>query len=115
MAKHTEGSVMETGAESGDILIGIIPINLGLIIEVFEFQPAKQTKAQRIKGEFIVPDAGHGKNCCAFLPFVGKTTTADEFISKGRECFATMTYPVSTDNLRLCRQDEIKSDDQRRT
>jgi hypothetical protein len=98
-----------TGAPAGSRLIGCNPINEGAIIEVLTKQPSNQDKTSKIRGTFIVHEAGTGKFAEAFSIFLNQTTTADEFLAEGRrlgDIFARMTYPIWSHAFRLLKDPE---------
>ncbi len=60
MSTTQKGTVKETGASSGDVLIGIEPdANIGLAVEISASQP--QGEGGRIQGGFRVLDPGKGR------------------------------------------------------
>lgn len=80
MGKTKAGTVEETGAGAGDVLVGIEPRNRNLQIRVDADQPAD---GRRVKGSFEVLDAGNG-TYSEFIR-VGSYTNAAELIREVRE------------------------------
>jgi len=74
MAKPKLGTVMETGAPAGAVLIGIDDVNRGLRIRILKAQ--KPGHSGWIEIGFEVLDAGTGTYASALQPLVG-----DQFVS----------------------------------
>ena len=60
MSTTKEGTVKQTGANKGDVLIGVEPdANIGLAVEISTSQP--KDEGGRIQGGFKLLDAGTGR------------------------------------------------------
>src|SRR6185503_12496844 len=68
MGRTKPGTVQYTGASPRSRLIGSSPHNKGVLIEVVEEQEAN---GHRVRGEFILLDAGQGEYATFLMPLVG--------------------------------------------
>ncbi len=82
MSKTPPNTVVNSGAESGDVLVGFHKSgNRGLLIEVFDAQP--RGEGGRVRGAFRILHEGTGKYSAGIRAVIDRTryfTSADEFI-----------------------------------
>jgi hypothetical protein len=100
------GTVKQTGAQAGDILVGIDKLNRGLQVRVRENQ---EKDGGRIEGTFDVLDAGNGYYSQYLNTFVGKTyREAKDLITDVQDAGAEKcTHILNRKEMKVWQQEDI--------
>ena len=112
MSTTKRGTVKESGATPGDVLIGTEPdANIGLAIEISESQPIGE--GGRVQGGFRVLDPGKGRYACGINVLRDEQIayqTAASFLLRLQKLpgCETATHILNANSLR--RADEAEAD-----
>jgi hypothetical protein len=100
--KHEEWSVKADPAKKGDRLLGYMPSNIGLVLELKESQPPE---AKQLTARFVLVQAGCGNYAEALEQHVGEVLTADKLEGSVRRYYSAKNKLCFLDPNQLLRVD----------
>ena len=106
MARLKPNTVRDTGAQSGDVLVGNLQTNNGMRIRIDQDQLSRQAQSQpnsKLVGTFTLLDAGQGTYVSLLQPFVGRQWTAAKLVQAMRKIDPTLNpwKTFASENLHI--------------